>query len=167
VTDVAPPEHFDPDLLMRSLLEARVRFVLIGGFAVGVHGVVRATRDLDVVPAPDPDNLARLAELIVRLEGRQIGVDTDHLPHQPTDASGLQAGGSFQVATVHGQLDILQQSDTVPPFETLAAEAIGIEWQGMEVNVCSLGHLREMKRRAGRPLDLHDLEQLDATHPGS
>ena len=35
------------------------------------------------------------------------------------------------------------------------------------VSVCSLEHLREMKRRAGRPLDLLDLEQLDAAHPGA
>lgn len=152
---------------MRALVEAEVRFVLVGGLAVGVHGVVRATRDLDIVPDPEPGNLARLAGLLVRLEGRQIGVDTEHLPHQPTDPAGLGAGGSFQVATVHGQLDILQQSATIPAHATLAADAVEIEWQGLTVKVCSLERLRDMKRRAGRPLDLLDLEQLDAAHPAT
>lgn len=151
---------------MRALVAAEVRFVLVGGLAVGVHGVVRATRDIDIVPDPEPANLTRLAELLVRLEGRQIGVDTEHLPYQPTDPDGLRAGGSFQVATVHGQLDILQQSDTIPAHEAIAADALEIDWQGLTVQVCSLERLREMKRRAGRPLDLRDLEQLDAAHPG-
>lgn len=167
MTEVTPPEHFEPERLMRALVEAEVRFVLVGGLAVGVHGVVRATRDLDIVPDPEPGNLARLAGLLVRLEGRQIGVDTEHLPHQPTDPAGLQAGGSFQVATVHGQLDILQQSATIPAHATLAADAVEIEWQGLTVKVCSLERLRDMKRRAGRPLDLLDLEQLDAAHPAT
>lgn len=165
MTEVLPPDHFDPDRLLRSLIEAEVAFVLIGGLAVGVHGVVRATRDIDIVPDPDPANLSRLAALVARLEGRQIGVDTDLLPYQPTDPAGLTAGGSFQVATIHGQLDILQQSDTIPSFATLAADALSIEWQGLAVDVCSLEQLREMKRRAGRPLDLRDLEALNEVHP--
>lgn len=165
MTETAPSEHFDPERLMRALLEAEVRFVLVGGLAVGVHGVVRATRDLDIVPDPEPANLVRLAGLLVRLGGRQIGVDTEHLPHQPTDPAGLQAGGSFQIATVHGQLDVLQQSATMPAHDTLATDAVEIEWQGLRLKVCSLEHLREMKRRAGRPLDLRDLEELDAAHP--
>ena len=164
MTEVTPPEYFEPDRLMRALVEAGVRFVLVGGFAVGVHGVVRATRDLDIVPDPEPANLARLAELLVTLEGRQIGVDTEHLPHQPTDPAGLESGGSFQVATIYGQLDILQQSGTIPAHGTLAADAIEVEWQGLTVQVCSLDRLREMKRQAGRPLDLRDLEELDAAH---
>lgn len=164
MTEVTPPEHFDPEGLMRALVESEVGFVLVGGLAVGVHGVVRATRDIDIVPDPEPANLARLAELLVRIEGRQIGVDTEHLPYQPTDPAGLQAGGSFQVATVHGQLDILQQSATIPAHETLAADAIEIEWQGLAVQVCSLERLREMKRRSGRSLDLRDLEELDTAH---
>jgi len=43
--------------LLRHLDEAGVEFVVIGGAAVGFHGYVRATKDLDVVPAPDPSNL--------------------------------------------------------------------------------------------------------------
>lgn len=128
---------------------------------------MRATRDLGIVPDPEPANLARLAELLVRLHGRQIGVDIEHLPHQPTDSAGLRAGGSFEVATVHGQLDILQHSETIPAYETLAADAVEIEWRGLTVSVCSLEHLCEMKRRAGRPLDLRDLEALEAAHPGA
>jgi len=164
VSEVLPPEHFDPDRLLEDLVGGGVRFILIGGLAVGVHGVVRATRDLDVVPDPEPDNLARLADVLGSIHARQIGVDTEHLPHQPTDPAGLASGGSFQLATDHGQLDVLQESETIPAYESLAADALEIEWHGLRVQVCSLERLREMKVRAGRPIDLHDLQQLSEAH---
>jgi hypothetical protein len=61
MSEVLPPDHFHPEELMEALVADEVRFILIGGLAVGVHGVVRATRDMDIVPDPDPANLERLA----------------------------------------------------------------------------------------------------------
>ncbi|MGN6814693.1 MAG: hypothetical protein ACTHK3_01235 [Solirubrobacterales bacterium] len=57
---------------LRSLLEALnaegIRFVVIGGVAVGAHGYVRGTEDLDLVPDPDPENLNRLTEALTKLD---------------------------------------------------------------------------------------------------
>ena len=61
MSEILPPDHFHPEELMDALVSGGVRFILIGGLAVGVHGVVRATRDMDIVPDPDPTNLERLA----------------------------------------------------------------------------------------------------------
>jgi hypothetical protein len=161
VSEVPPPEHFEPDALMEALVAGGVRFILIGGLAVGVHGAVRATRDMDIVPDPERANLERLAAVLRAIEAQQIGVDTELLPHQPTDADGLTAGGSFQLATVHGELDILQESGVIPSYEALAEDAVEIEWRGNAVLVCSLERLKQMKRAAGRSLDLLDLEALE------
>lgn len=158
--EVLPPDHFDPDSLLRALIEGGVEFVLIGGLAVGLHGAVRATRDIDIVPDPTRDNLERLASVVRGLGGRQIGVDTEFLPHQPTDVEGLAAGGSFQLVTTHGQLDILQEGGSIPPYGELASAALETEYEGLRIRYCSRAHLIEMKRRAGRPLDLRDLEEL-------
>jgi len=57
---------FQADELLLALRHASVRFVVIGGVAVGVHGYVRATKDLDIVP--DPEQLAQGANF--RLETR-------------------------------------------------------------------------------------------------
>ena len=164
MTEVRRPERFEPDALMEALLSAGVRFVLIGGLAVGVHGAVRATQDVDVVPDPEGENLERLARVLRRLEARQIGVNTGFLPNLPTEAKGLAAGGSFQLATVHGQLDVLQESAVIPSYATLAEDALEVDWRGHALRVCSLARLREMKRAAGRPLDALDLEALAAAH---
>ena len=164
MSEVLPPDHFEPDALLEALVESRVRFILVGGLAVAAHGVVRATRDMDIVPDPEPANLGRLAAVLGELDARQIGVDTELLPYQPTETAGLIAGGSFQLATVHGQLDLLQESDVIPSFAALAADAIDIDWRGNTILVCSLVHLRRMKRQAGRALDLRDLDQLAEVH---
>lgn len=55
MTGVSP---LDVKGLLSALEAAEVRFVVIGGFAVGAHGYPRATKDLDIVPDPDLENLA-------------------------------------------------------------------------------------------------------------
>lgn len=163
MSEVLPPDHLDIDAILRALGSGGVDFVLIGGVAVGMHGAVRATKDVDIVPGPGRENLERLAAVVRALDGRQIGVDTELLPHQPTDADGLDAGGSFQLATVHGQLDILQEGGAISPYAQLSAAALEAHYEGIELRYCSREHhLIAMKRRAGRPLDLRDLDELDA-----
>jgi hypothetical protein len=164
MSEVLPPDHFHPDELMEALVGGGVRFILIGGLAVGVHGVVRATRDMDIVPDPDPANHERLAAVLRALDAQQIGVATELLPYRATDPEGLAAGGSFQLATVYGQLDVLQESEVIPSFATLAEDAIEIDWRGQCIRVCSLERLRGMKRAADRPLDRLDLEALADAH---
>jgi hypothetical protein len=155
VGETLPPDHLDADAILCALVEGGVEFVLIGGLAVGMHGAVRATKDVDIVPSPARGNLERLAAVVRAIDGRQIGVDTD-------DADGLAAGGSFQLATVHGQLDILQEGGAIPPYAELAGAAPETEYEGLRIRYCSREHLIAMKRTAARPLDLRDLDELGA-----
>jgi hypothetical protein len=60
--------EFDLRSLPETLHRHDVSVVVIGGVAVGAHGFVRGTEDLDVVPDPDPDNLKRLTEALETLE---------------------------------------------------------------------------------------------------
>lgn len=56
-------------------MAAEVRFIVIGGFAVSAHGYLRGTKELDIVPDPDPENLRRLAGALTQLEARIMGVE--------------------------------------------------------------------------------------------
>jgi hypothetical protein len=57
------------DQLLLRLSEAGVEFVLVGGLAVNAWGVVQGTKDVEIVVAPDSENLKRLAEVAVEAHG--------------------------------------------------------------------------------------------------
>jgi len=161
----------DPLALLRALAQAQIDYVVIGGFAVIAYGVARVTKDLDICPDPDPRNLARLAACLDEIGAVQMGVgdfDVDELPFDPTRPEDLAQGGNFRLDTPLGILDVMQwiagvQAD--PAFAALSDEAILTEVDGIAVRIASLGHLRDMKRAAGRPQDLQDLADLAIAHP--
>jgi hypothetical protein len=76
----------------------------------------------------------------------------------------LAQGGSCQLETRLGRLDILQESEVIPAFAELERDALRVPYMGLDLLVCSLDHLRRMKRSAGRPQDMLDLQDLDVAH---
>jgi hypothetical protein len=162
---------FRADELLLALGEAHVRFVVIGGIAVGVHGYVRATKDLDIVPEPEFENLTRLSSLLRELDAQHVGVGdfaAEEFPYDPTDPEQLALGANFRLETRLGPLDIMQWVagiDEEPAYPALAREAITVEFRGGQLLVCGLEHLRTMKQAAGREQDLQDLRGLSAGKP--
>ena len=95
----------DLQRILAALAEHEVRYVLIGGIAVVLHGSDRTTFDLDVVYARDPENLARVAAAIKPLRPKLRTRDGD-IPFL-WDARTLQAGLNFTLFTDAGWLDLL------------------------------------------------------------
>jgi len=151
--------------LLNRLIEAEVRFVLVGGLAVNAWGYLRATRDVDVVPDPAPENLERLDALLRELGGK---VDVNgELLEGAAIRTFLRTGDRTLVATDLGQVDILQGLPQIPPFSALDEKAKEVDLDGLVVRVCSLEHLMEMKRSSVRPRDREDLKALEAAqNPG-
>jgi hypothetical protein len=148
---------------LRSLLEALnaqgVRFVVIGGVAVGAHGYVRGTEDLDLVPDPHPANLDRLTDALTKLESTLPTV-ADR-PFDPnSDAGVIRRGGNVTAMTRFGGLDIVQRASGVPSFSQLVDDAVESNLLGVPVLICSLARLREMKEAQDRTQDRADLENL-------
>ena len=151
---------FAPELLVAALNGAGSRYVVVGGLAVGAHGVVRATRDLDIVCAPQPENMDRVAACLGAL-------GAEHPVEGTLSGASLSRPASFKLRTRHGEVQILNRMPGVPPFEDLHGERILVQISSDAVApVCSLAHLRAMKRAAGRPRDLTDLAELDELHGG-
>jgi hypothetical protein len=149
------------DELLRRLVAAEVEFVLVGGLAVNAWGVVRGTKDVDVVAAPDPENLKRLAEMAVAAGGH-VQKGEALLGSPPSIAAALASGEQVAIETDLGRLDVVQGLEGVPSYAELRSRASEADVLGVNVAVCSAPDLREMKRAAGRTRDLADLEDLDA-----
>lgn len=151
--------QFDLHALLEALNELDVRFVVIGGVAVGAHGYVRGTEDLDLVPDPDPGNLARLTEALRKLESTLPTVG--ERPFDPaTDAGVIRRGGNVTAMTRFGGLDIVQRARGVPSYSQLDKDAVDSDLLGVPVRVCSLSRLREMKEARDREQDRADLANL-------
>jgi hypothetical protein len=86
---------FEPGPLIERLVDAGVEFVIVGGFAVIAHGYVRATRDLDIVPASTRGNYERLAGLLRGLDAEQIGVDANLFPTSRRTRRDSGRAGAF------------------------------------------------------------------------
>ncbi|HEU4560856.1 MAG TPA: hypothetical protein VFS20_23595 [Longimicrobium sp.] len=122
-----------------SLLRSHgVRYLLIGGYAVSYHGYPRATGDLDIWIAMEPQNADRIVDAL-----REFGFDTPQL--SPT--LFLQDRSMVRLGNVPLRIEITTAiSDDV--------------LDGVEVSLINLAHLKANKRASGRHKDLMDLEQL-------
>lgn len=150
------------DELLRRLAEADVEFVVVGGLALNAWGVVRGTKDVDVVIATDSDNVKRVAEVAVAAGGR-VQQGEAMLGSTLSIAAALGGGEQVPIETDLGRLDVVQGLEGVPGYEELRSRAVEAEILGAKVWVCSREDLRAMKGSAGRTRDLADIEDLDAT----
>jgi hypothetical protein len=149
---------FEPDRVIAALNEAGIDYVVVGGLAVAAHGVVRATRDLDIVPGGDKPNMDQLARCLASLGG-------EHPIEGRLTGAALARPLSFKVTTRHGDVQILNRMHGVPPFEALRRDQIRVEIAPDAIApVCSLAHLRAMKLTADRPRDRVDLAELSDLH---
>ena len=152
--------------LLRALVAGGVEFLVIGGIAVAAHGFERATKDLDVVPSPDPDNLERLYRVLSELDATPIEIgdfQPEELPH-PFSPEGLAAGGNWALMTEHGRIDVMQYVEGVfendSDYAALADRGLVVETPVGPVRFAGYEDLLRMKYAAGRDLDLIDVRAL-------
>jgi predicted nucleotidyltransferase len=149
-----------PELRLEALLgrlaRAEVDFIVVGGVAVAFQGYARATKDLDITYATDADNLARLGDVLVAVHARLRGVGED-VPFV-SDGRTLARTRLLTLDTDEGGLDLLADPPGAPPY---AAMRDHVDLDGIVVAVAALDDLLAMKRAAGRPQDLADIEALE------
>ncbi|HSZ13864.1 MAG TPA: DUF6036 family nucleotidyltransferase [Solirubrobacteraceae bacterium] len=147
--------------LFRALAERGVEYLVIGGVAAQVHGGRRTTKDLDVTPAPDPENFERLAAALVELDARPQGLG----PSAPTPtAEQLRIAAIVPpLATRHGELHVLNEVPGAAAYEDMRQRALSIDLDGIHLLIVGVDDLVRMKQTMGRPRDLEDVEALTAT----
>jgi predicted nucleotidyltransferase len=145
--------------LLRGLHEHRVDFVLFGALAMVFYGFVRNTEDLDLVVAPDQENLDRVAEWLMSIEAvlklnpkRRFG---------PRERWGMHKGSNATVLTGMGQIDIVQRLDGLPGWAELVEQAETYELDGQQVKVMNRRTLIDLKRRRSSAQDLADIETIE------
>jgi hypothetical protein len=136
--------------------------VLIGGLAVQTHGHVRTTNDADLIPAPAPANLKRLASALRSLDARVLNPGQEDIE---IDAKMLPQATIWQFATRDGGIDVLHEVAGGRPYEELSDRALRVGLGDIEVPVVDLDDLIRMKLARGRPVDLADVAALTDEGP--
>jgi transcriptional regulator with XRE-family HTH domain len=150
----------DPERIFRTLARHKVRFVLIGALAAGLQGFPRASHDADITPAPDPENLQRLAAALRDLEAR---IFTAQIPEGlPFDCSAamLARGEIWNLITAAGRLDIAFRPSGTTGYDDLAQQAIHLTVFGDTLLAARLEDIIRMKEAADRPKDRQDVEVM-------
>ena len=149
-----------------ALERAGVRYLVVGGVAVVLHGYLRTTADLDLIIQLDVEN-ARRAVVAFSTLGYQARApvplaqfaDADRR-RDWIDTKGLTVFSLWNPADPGSEVDLFIEEPL--DFEAAYARAVVVELDSTPVHVVSLDDLIELKRRAGRPRDLEDIAALRA-----
>ena len=142
-----PPDFKE---FLKLLKEHNVRYLLIGGYAVGFHGYPRATADMDIWVAIHPDNANKMVSVL-----KEFGFDEPEL----TPQLFLQEKQIIRMGVPPVRLEITTSISGVE-FDTCYEKRIVAELDGVEVNLISLDDLKENKKASGRSKEITDLEKL-------
>jgi predicted nucleotidyltransferase len=150
--------------VFKLLNEAQVRYVVVGGIATILHGYVRVTTDVDLVIDLHAEE-AQKAVRALTAHGFKPQAPVD--PMQFADAAQRERWVTEKHMEVFSLTNPGMPGITVDlfarypiPFENLWARSVSMNVGEVEVRVCSIDDLIEMKRKAGRLKDLADIEQL-------
>ena len=136
--------------LLRAFVDADVRFLVVGAYALAIHGRPRATGDLDVWVEPSPENASRVMRALAA-----FGAPLDQI----TEADFAAPGITYQMGVAPGRIDILTDL-TGLTFQEAWPGRIARPFGGVTVNVIGLAEFIRNKRATGRTKDLGDIEGL-------
>ncbi|HUG72881.1 MAG TPA: nucleotidyl transferase AbiEii/AbiGii toxin family protein [Steroidobacteraceae bacterium] len=149
--------------IFAALQSGGVRYVVVGGVAVNLHGYQRFTKDLDLVVELVPDN-ARRTLLALQTLGYKpaVPVKAADFADPELRASWIREKGMmvFQMYRDGSRVTVDIFVEHPVPFDTLWEDAIALEIPAATVRIASIEHLTQMKRAAARPQDLADIEKL-------
>lgn len=138
--------------MIESFNEAEVEYLLVGAYAVAVHGRPRATGDLDLFVRCTPENAQRVAAALAAFGAP---------PHLREVEDFARPNMVVQIGVEPSRVDIMTSISGVE-FDEASRERVLHTVDGIPVSVVGLRHLIANKRASGRKKDLLDAEWLEA-----
>ena len=141
------PEDFKE--FIQCLNSNNVKYLLIGGWAVGLHGHPRATKDIDFLVFIDNTNLENLKKAFYSFEAPPV--DIDYL---------REKGNVIRIGVSPILIDIINEADGID-FEDCYSRKEIIVVENIEIPLISRADLIINKKSTGRQADLADVEKLE------
>ncbi|MCL2318846.1 MAG: nucleotidyl transferase AbiEii/AbiGii toxin family protein [Treponema sp.] len=126
-----------------------VRYLLVGGWAVGLYGHPRATKDIDFLISIENDNLEKLKKALIDFGGPPVDLELFR-----------ERGYVIRIGSSPIQIDIINEADGIDIEDCYQRKKI-IKIDDIEINVISRDDLIKNKRVSGRSTDIADAEKLE------
>ena len=136
---------------IRLLNDNQVRYLVIGGYAVALHGYPRYTKDIDLWVQIDPENASKIIQTLDQFGFGSLGLKVEDF---------LELDTIIQLGYPPNRNDLMTTLPGVD-FETCYEAKIKVEIDGININFIDLENLKINKKASGRNQDLADLENLD------
>ncbi len=145
----------DFEEFLRLLVKHKVKFVLVGGYAVAFHGYVRTTKDMDIFFCDSDDNIEKIINTL-----RDFSINTDN-----TLKKELQEPGSIiRMGIPPVMIEMINRLSGIS-FSEVWEHRIAGKYGDISVNYISYKNLLINKKAAGRPKDLADVDELGGNRP--
>ena len=144
---VLPPDFKE---FLKLLNDNNIKYLLIGGYAVGYHGYPRATNDMDIWIAINPKTAKQMVAAL-----KEFGFDTPLL----SEELFLKENSVVRMGIAPIRIEILTTISGVN-FEECFKQCIVDEIDGVKINIIGLQQLKINKKASGRHKDLDDYENL-------
>jgi hypothetical protein len=137
--------------MLHALCDEKVKFLLVGAYALAAHGYPRATMDIDIWVKPSPEN----ADAVLRAL-RRFGAPLHNLTNEDLQKDGI----IFQIGVAPRRIDIVTAASGLQ-FDEAYEHSLSVNIEGTEVRIPSVDDLIRNKRASGRTKDLADAEALE------
>jgi hypothetical protein len=148
----------NPDFkdMLLALSEEKVEYLIVGAYAMAMHGYPRTTMDIDIWFLPTPEN----AEGVLRALER-FGAPVFDLTREDLQSSDTV----FQIGLAPRRIDLMT-SATGLDFAESYGRSVSIRLEGLELRIPCIEDLIANKRASGRTKDLADVEALESLLEG-
>jgi hypothetical protein len=137
--------------LLRAFADADVRFLVVGAYALALHGRPRATGDLDVWVEATPENAARVMRALAAFGAPLTDI---------AEADFAREAVTYQIGLPPGRIDILTDLTGIT-FGEAWADRVRHPFGNVEVDFIGRASFIRNKRATGRPKDLGDIEGME------
>jgi hypothetical protein len=132
------------------LIKNEVEYMIVGGYAVGIHGYPRYTGDLDIWLHNTPENAIRILKAV-----NEFGFSTYGL----SQSDFIKPDSIIQLGYPPMRIDLLTQIDGVR-FDACFPNRKEVEIEGLKINFIGYHDLMKNKKASGRNRDKDDMENL-------
>lgn len=136
---------------IQSLNDNQVRYLVVGGYAVALHGYPRYTKDIDIWVELAPANASRIIRALEQFGFGSLGLKAQDF---------LEADTIIELGYPPRRIDLLTTLPGVD-FDQAFASKMVVDMDGLMINFIDMENLIKNKRSTGRAQDLADIENLD------